>query len=288
MCNGYEATVKHAYCYLAIDTHFPVAWSCYRKQLIPADSVLDGRTISLRHYLLLYDYSKNRDRTNLDLEFILERERQLNFGHCISRLRGMYYFLNIEDAVAAKQQWKAKVFSTEQLVKVHFKEEVKCHKHDSNWITFYQQHEDALWANKYWDGIPMPDKEPIWEVILSERAIIEDPEREDAAYNFIKKTDSDVLWLLELSRLATQLGLSTGEIAFVTVFDEKNRIKFSPLICMRDVENPLLMQAFRHANFSDIAKEQFMTNKWKCPDLQKYTFSLTKDELLDVHVFIPG
>ena len=122
----------------------------------------------------------------LDDELRLEAYRIQNYPHCVSRLRGAYFFESREAAEAALDKWNLR-HRIKYISQVNFSAEAVT-RVDSEWITSRLSKSDSSdWFESYWSGKPQGD-EPLTEVLASGVGVVVEPELRKAAYLRIKKT----------------------------------------------------------------------------------------------------
>lgn len=115
-------------------------------------------------------------------ELKLEAIRQQVSPHAVSRLRGMYFFENEEDANIAVDRWKipqnkkfiAQVnFSATNLIRL-----------DSEWITSYLRSDNTDWMPRYWKGETLGVR-PLTEILASGIGIVKNRNLREKAYEKI-------------------------------------------------------------------------------------------------------
>jgi hypothetical protein len=208
-----------AYAYL--DINDPVcAWAAYRSVLVSAGAAAskgEAGLISLMSAGLMRAGRQSR----LSNELILENFRRVRHPNRVSRLSGMYCFLDIESAQRAAALWGSfrNHFRPEYLVELHIQTSFSRDRLDSNWITLSSRDEngffigDLNWIDRYWGGEPFPDRLPIWETLLEGRMVVLGTELRKRAYDVIKEKFPNSLGLLEIARLAAWVGSDLGNTA---------------------------------------------------------------------------
>ena len=153
-----------AWAYLNV-RHPVCAWAAYRGVLVAAPT--DPGFLSVWSASLMK--SDNSSRVQREVE--LEVQRQRYFPNLISRLTGIYCFTDLRSAELALHWGNAgNHFRAEYLVELSLAEAtLSAVRHDANWIAFPTQED---WHLSYWQGLPHPDHEPVWEVLASGRLYV--------------------------------------------------------------------------------------------------------------------
>ena len=155
-------------------------------------------------------------------ELALEQVRIGPFPARISRLRGMFCCEDRVRARAGAGAWDRNGKShlrKDYLAELSFIDAgLKRDRLDSNWITYAPVRDDGFltdleWIPGYWAGLPHPDHEPIWELLVEGRLTVLGTELRQRAYHAISSEFPDSLAFLEISRLAAQTGSDLGSIA---------------------------------------------------------------------------
>ena len=157
MYRGQEDTKGLSY----LDLSRPyVSWAAYRGTLItpPREKAGGVRLVSWWYCDLL------RNGWHLERELELERIRELHFPDKISRLVGLFCFL---DEMSSKRAlaWKGH-FRQENLATLDLGDARRCGRKDANWISRTGQLDDEStldWMERYWRGEAYPYDPPIWE-----------------------------------------------------------------------------------------------------------------------------
>jgi hypothetical protein len=183
-----------AYAYL--DINDPVcAWATYRSVLVSAGAAASRGEAALVS-LMSAGLMRAGRQSRLSNELILESFRRARHPNRVSRLSGMYCFLDIESAERAAAVWGSfrNHFRPEFLAELHLQTSFSRDRLDSNWITFSPRDEngffltdDLNWIDRYWGGEPFPDRLPIWETLLEGRMIVLGIELRKRAYDVIRE-----------------------------------------------------------------------------------------------------
>ena len=149
--------------YIFLDISCPyVAWAAYKGTLItpPNTETQNGRFVSWWLAGLL------RNQENLARELALEQVRAQHFPERISRLIGIFCFLD-ESCANQAVCWGGH-FKAENRVEISLGEARGRDRLDANWIT----HADPgavspndAWIPRYWQGELYPNAEPVWETL---------------------------------------------------------------------------------------------------------------------------
>lgn len=283
-----------AYAYLDID-HPICAWATYRGVLVSVapsgiESDLVG-SISMMSASMLQSGSAAR----LNNELAIESIRKSRHPGRVSRLRGMYCFLDRESAEHAAALWVQGArnhFKKESLVELHLEVASRKDRVDSNWITYAKCDKNGFLLaselgqfDQYWEGRPYPGKSPIWETIIEGRMTILGTDLRNRAYEVIKREHPRSLALLEIARLAAWVGSDLGNIR-ARLQDDGENISLRYLQDMRDANNQTFLGELEKVkldghpiNWADLRREMKHDSFGKTMDLRSYEFTRPKSEL---------
>lgn len=232
-----------------------------------------------------------KDFVGLELEARLELVRQIAFSDRVSRLRGMYVF---PDALSADRasSWSGDTFQSKYLAELHVVGGLTgTAAMDANWITHALSDElPDDWLFSYWSGQAFPGAQPIWEVLVSNRAYVLGTDLRERAYQVIKRYLPDTLSILEMGRLAAAAGSDLGNIA-CNIFDDGNLISSRHLLDMRDADNPAFLQRLgellasghpKRQEALDVGAEQGI---FTIPDMRPLDFTVAKADLIELQLF---
>lgn len=282
-----------AYAYLDIDN--PIcAWATYRGILVSAspdggrDDLVGG--ISVMSASLLESGAGARLNNELAIESI---RRQRHPGR-VSRLRGMYCFLDRESAERAGAAWGdcQNHFRPEFLAEFHLETTSRKDRLDSNWITYAERDENGFLIagqlgqfDEYWAGRAYPGKEPIWETILEGRMVVLGTDLRERAYDVIRRTHPRSVALLEIARLAACVGSDLGNLR-AWLRDDGDQVSLHYLQDMRESNDPDFLRKLEQLkmeghpiNWRDLHEEMKHGSFGKTMDLRPHGFSRAKDEL---------
>ncbi len=224
------------YSYLNINDPW-IAWLVYRGELVSANQA-NAQAISVWHARQLLSNAQAARISRYTKELAIDSVRQENFPTAISRLRGLYVFPDRCTAESISTRWDGQ-FSPDLLAEINLRDGVRLSRYDSDWITFDFQKQEESWATSYFSGIQRSSN-PVWELLVEGRAVVLGTEIRERAYEVVKRTWPQSLGLLELSRVAVEVGSDLGLIAPVVWLD-------------RDILHMRLM-----INFEDANCEQFL------------------------------
>lgn len=281
MTSETQALHTNAWCYLNLNN--PVcAWAAYRGVLVQAP--LEPGFLSVWMASMLSANGSER----LAREFALEAVRARMFSDHVSRLRGMYVFIDERSAKRATA-WGGP-FVEANLTELNLAEaRVGNQRYDSNWITHQPSTaiDDSVipdWMPRYWRGEPHPDHEPLWEVLAEGRLVLLGTELRRRAFERIRTKFPDSLALLESARLAAWVGSDLGNIsAFLRV--DPTHVTLDYLLDMRSAGDKELK-----AKIADLMRSGHPVNRtaigsslsigaFVTPDLRPYGFRRPHGEM---------
>jgi len=178
---------KKVYAILNIENPI-VAWEVAigRIKSVPESEYnINNSWLSNWSYSLLRKYATKGNIYSFINELKLEQIRLDNYQNSVSRLRGIYFFENIEDAYAAIDRWgfksNLKKYISEVLITVN-----KLTKVDSEWITFYlgNKNNNDQWIHNYWQG-KIHGEKPLYELIIEGVGYVLNQEIRKEAYSKI-------------------------------------------------------------------------------------------------------
>ena len=267
------------YAYLNIDD--PVcAWATYRGVLVSPPDTPGFVSVWLAGIL------KSGNRNRLLVEQKLEFIREKFFPSCVSRLRGMFCFMDPDSATLALS-WGAdhsNHFSVSNRATLDLSEAgSRRDRFDANWITWAHGNpekvlKDDFWIKNYWSGKPYPGKHPIWETIVEGRLTVVGTALRKKAYGRIKDEFPDSLAFLEIARLAARTESDLGSICGFLKKSDKLRLDY--LMNMQDAKDTIflkrlkeLLQSDHPINTQDLVPH-FARDSFGCvPDLKPYSHS---------------
>lgn len=250
-----------AYAFLNIE-EFVVAWEVYCGVMISTNETItdSGRPMSVFEV----GRFRNNDAVWYTNELIMDAVRLNNHPTKISRLTGMYFFEDRESAmrIIGDPRWRSRHFTEEFLTEVELHPTGQITRVDHNWIFEKQvlaspiDEDDMTWIDDYWEGNPVPNKLPHWELIVEGSAIILDESVKSRAFKIIKNRQPRTLVRLEKSKAKRQRGSQYGHIvAWVTPTEDVRKGKVVYIIkgVEKDISNlpPDLRNEFFDIALSD-------------------------------------
>lgn len=261
------------------------AWATYRGALVPADNSIGNISTWTAGRLWAQDFAW------LEVEAMLESVRQVAFLDRVSRLKGVYVFPDVLSAQRASS-WSGDTFQSRYLAELHVVGGLTgTATMDANWITHALSGDlPDDWPFSYWSGEAFPGAEPIWEVVVSNRAYVLGTELRERAYQVIKRYLPDTLSILEIGRLAAATGSDLGNIA-CNIFDDGDHISSRHLLDMRDADDPVFLQRLgellaaghpKRQEALDVGAEQGI---FTLPDMRPLDFTVSKTDLIELKLF---
>ena len=261
-----------------------VAWAVYRGVLITPQKTpsAGGRFVSWWWTSLL------RYKTHLKRELELEQVRKRQFPDRVSRIVGLYCFL---DKACADQAlvWDGH-FRPDNLAELSLAESTQGGQLlDANWIssgTLEVDGRHADWMERYWSGEPYPEAQPVWETLVKGKVSVLGTDLRDRAYEVVKHCWPESLMLLEISRMGAWLGSNIGTIN-VIMAETAAEYKFDFLLDMRDAQNPdfierlqRLMASGHPVNWVDIKPHYERGTFGRTPDMTPFQFSVGRGAIM--------
>jgi hypothetical protein len=253
------------------------AWSTYRSVLVAAQDAPGFLSV----------WTAGRLRLNNDekfgIEIGLEKVRRQHHPTRVSRLRGMYCFLDLGGAERALS-W-GNHFRPEFLAELSLAEAgARRDRLDANWIT-HRGGKFNDWMDRYWRGEAFPDDEPLWETIVDGRMIVLGTTLRERAYQVIKRDFPESLTFLEIARLAASVGSDLGNIA-AHLRQSADDFILDYVMDMRDAENPDFHEKLRRAkeagepvNTADLTPIWTQGTFGRTMDLRRFGFRRPKAEM---------
>ena len=267
-----------AYAYLNIDD--PIcAWATYRGVLVSSPDANGFVSVWLAGLL------KSQNLNRLSVELRLDSIRKQYYTSCVSRLQGMFCFMDLESAKLAARSWgggNLNHFSNSNLAELELSNAIDClEQFDANWITWaHSNPEQSLknnsWIDKYWSGQPYPEEDPTWETLYMGQMTVLGTNLRNRAYERIKYEFPNSLAFLEIARISTLLGSNLGSICgFISNTLDGTRLNY--LMDMQDAENPIFlkelgefMRSEQPVNHNDLAPHFSKDSFGHVPDLRTY------------------
>jgi hypothetical protein len=268
-----------AYAFLNIN-HPPCAWATYRGKLVCAPSEPGFLSVWTAGTM------RAENPARIGRELILEHARLAQFPDRVSRLRGMYCFLDIESAERACASWasSANHFRAEYLAELHLGEAgPRRDRLDSSWITHAPVNgrgflTEVAWIPSYWAGEPYPNATPIWETLVEGRMIVLGTSLRERAYAAIKSHFPESLMFLEIALQAAWIGSDLGNVC-AWLGQDGAELVLKYYMDMRDAENPDVLGALEQLkrsshpiNCADMAPHIAQDSFGNTPDLRSFGF----------------
>ena len=219
-------------------------------------------------------------------ELLIDAVRRQRYAHQVSRLAGMYFFTDPDEAKAA-QNWGAH-FRAENLAEVAVHNASPPTRVDANWITCAPldahgrlEGSDLSWIDRYWIG-QARDNSPVWETIVHGRATVLGTELRRRAYDVLADRFPDALDTLEVSRLAAEVAADLGQTVALMrqIADDKYRIDYS--LDMRAAEEPgFLDRLAKHNGPKNIRDLQPGKATFGLPDFRPFSCEVTISQGVD-------
>jgi hypothetical protein len=227
--------------YLYLDVNLPVAaWAAGRGVLVPALSNKEEKGwVSVMLAILI----KNEKSFRIKNEQIIEAIRLERYPNTVSRITGLFYFEDRDNAERAARAWR--IFKSENLTQIELNESDKrTSRFDSNWYTYAPRDtegvflgQDIAWVDRYLSGEAMPTKQPIWECVTESRITVLNDELRERSCAVVSEKFPESLALFELARAAAQGNFDIGNItAFLRM--DKNKYFLDWRLDMRESESP--------------------------------------------------
>ncbi|MFW5450137.1 MAG: hypothetical protein ACKE9I_00945 [Methylophagaceae bacterium] len=249
--------MNSVYAFIDIN-HSIVAWAAYRGIFVSANS--NSKPPDCPISIMFAGMIVNQNNVRLHNEFIIESYRQNYHSNCVSRLYGMYFFEDIESAEKAID-WGAH-FKRENLVEMALYPTETITRCDSNWISYAPVNDKGMmvnteWVNSYWSGKVYPYKSPVWELIVQGRAVIIGTDLRRRAYKVISDNNQKDLCLLEVARIAGEVGSDLGNCFAWITKEENHTYKLTFYINMKDAHDPIFLEKIKNykgpRNYKDLA-----------------------------------
>jgi hypothetical protein len=272
--------MQSAWAYLNVESPL-VAWLVYRGEMFSADMAhlppeAAWTPLSIFHTGRLRSIATSVG--TYENERAIDEVRRRDYPEKISRLSGFYVFGDEDSAQRAEGLWDGN-FRQEFLCEVGLRPGSKVTRYDSNWITHEFRGGPGTWVARYVAGEPY-DRAPLWEYVVEGTAVVYGTALRERAYATVAQTWPESLALLELGRIAAELGSSLGRVvALPIVADQNIRIRY--ILDMIDAEEPGFLSRIKafvddasnpvnHADLTPISEEDW----FRVPDLTEQEFTV--------------
>jgi hypothetical protein len=250
---------RKAYAYLNVDDPL-VAWLVYRAEMVSAGE-LHASALSFWSARML------RGRKQYTQELMLDQVRQSSHAAAVSRLKGFYLFPNEASARAAATRWDGGAFHSEFLAEVAINPCSRISQYDAEWITQDLPASDA-WMHAYFSG--QATATPVWELVVEGRALILGTNLRERAYATVKNTWPQSLAVLELARLAVEVGSDLGAITAM-LFDRGGQLVVDYVVRF-DNDNQEFITGMKNFSGAVNTQDLYTGEKLVVPDLQNRRF----------------
>jgi hypothetical protein len=253
------------------------AWATYRGVLVSIPS--DPGVISVWSASML----KNAENsTRIKRELALERCRSAFYPKRVSRLKGMYCFMDLQSAERALE-WGGH-FKPQNLAELSFEEVQRGDRLDANWITYGDFDEPQNAASfGYWSGRSYPCREPVWEVIVEGRLTVLGTDLRERAYALIERKMPYSTAILELARVAAWVGSNLGS-SHAFLLDDGDYVALKYVMDVKEANDAAFINRIGELGKSGHpmrpeAVAAFNNDTVRLPDLRPFEFRKLKSEM---------
>ncbi|MDV7489268.1 hypothetical protein R4544_09090 [Acinetobacter baumannii] len=254
-----------------------VAWNIVRGVFDSPDTLDDESNKEQFISIALVSMLQKPISKRLKGELELERIRFENYPTHVSRLRGLFVFDEIESI--------AKFWDTECWGE-HFQDQYlsdigvsarKSSRLDSNWIKYiWDENGDLLsnWernAHSYWQGLPFPQKEAIWERIVEGSITVWSMDIKHKALETVMYKWPNSLNILNYACKCAAFGDLDGQ-TFALIGREENRIKCSFYLRMKNIQDSIFLDRLKNYidTNSKLSCNLYNEGETYLPDLSVY------------------
>lgn len=273
-----------AYAYLDIENSVAAAWGVMRGMLI-SPIVLENSSEG-KGFLSFMTASilSQQEGKKLFNEALIEEARALIFPEKASRLRGLYFFENKDDAVKA-EKWGYH-FIEDNLSEILIPKKMisKLTKVDSNWITYAELDDegvikDRTWIRKYWEGKPY-NENPIWEIIFEGVALIPNEGIRRQAEEIVKTWFPESDFFILAARLSSEVGSFGGIITPYLLYSEpENSLKIEYIFRDEELHSQEIVEKMsKHPDFKILAKIMHDSENYRMPDFTRWVRTINTKE----------
>jgi len=233
--HGEECFEAHVY----LDHHYPpVQWNIVRGAFCSPSCLEESKTHGLLSISMASMLSSDTSERMIS-ELWIEEVRREHYPDNVSRLRGIFVF---DDLDSLAQLWEnnnwGEHFQDEYLADVGVAAN-KSSRLDSNWISEIINNEGKLmscWneaAHGYWQGLPHPNKPPVWERIVEGHITVWSMSSKQEALKEIESIWPQSLNLLRYAVQCAGYGSVDGQ-TFPIMSIKEDRIEL--MYCLRLVQ----------------------------------------------------
>lgn len=263
----YNVGLVVVFAFLNVDDPW-VAWLVYRGEVASAGMVGEPGALSYWHAKYLFDAAGPRARAaHYRAELDIERVRAASYPEQVSRLRGLYFFEDEGSARRAGERWDGN-FVGEHLAEVELIGRPRISRYDSNWITQRMFHADRSWIPDYLAGRSF-GPHPLWELLVEGRGYVLGTRVRKPAYETLKGQWLESLGLLELSRVAVELGSDFGlHVPILSREGDVARLRMH--LNFGDAKNPEFLKRLQNYEGSKNTADLNPNSDLVLPDLSAY------------------
>ncbi len=202
----------------------------------------------------------------LEQELLLEQIRKQKFPNKPSRLTGLFYFSEKNDAENAQKYVNVKHFQNICLQEIALAPDIKIEKFDMNWISFYREYKEQYpndWMEKYWNGEicdikTNQDIPPIWESITESGFIVPDKNIKEECIERFKMDDEMLCALLYLSIWGAHYGYILGYAFYCLTKSPKGNCNYLQLGMI--VTDEMMADTLKQLEVDDVASANVIKN----------------------------
>lgn len=268
--------MRSSWVYLNVE-HPLVAWLVYRGEMFSAEMVHVSQDTPWTP-LSLFRIGRLRSPGSYKTELAIDEARRQSFPEKSSRLSGFFVFADEDSARRAERAWDGN-FRSEFLCEVGVATAPKATRYDSNWITHEFGGGPGDWMEQYVAGAAY-NNAPLWEHVVEGTALVYGTALRERAYVTVRRTWPESLALLELGRIAVELGSSLGRIVGLPVLTDGNlRVRY--ILDMVDADQTQFLDRVKafvedpskpvnHADLAPLDEERW----FRTPDLAGQEFNV--------------
>ena len=276
-------THKTLYAYFDID-RLNVAWEVAVGRIKSAPpNTPTNFGVSIWSYNICKKLANDKCNKSIFDEFALERERLIHYPNKVSRLQGVYFFKNKEDAIEAIHRWNIPKKNLNYISSVRFAA-TNMTEVDSEWIT------DCLgtgtqeqWMDKYWAGETRWEN-PLTEILALGVGHVENTQLREQAYKNILKIAPYSSPLLYAACCAFHCGMTDVALTIPALTSDKSYIHGNYYIQADKLDEKALISSInycRQQGYSmPIKKHPDDSIIFTLPDLRNESFKIHSSKLL--------
>jgi hypothetical protein len=186
-------------------------------------------------------------------------------------LKGFYLFPDVASARAAAKRWDGSAFQNEFLAEVAINPSSRVSQYDAEWITRNFAASDEAWMHAYFSG--KATSAPVWELLVEGRALVLGTDLRKRAYETVKNTWPQSLAVLEMARLAVEVGSDLGVVT--AMLFERERQLVVDYVIRFDKDNPEFIKGMENFHGPVNAQDLYAGENLVMPDLRSRRFAIT-------------